>query len=482
MLIPNASVVRGIYESHDYLSYPEMTKALDAALKDPTRPIEVPNNFLNKKAESQGFFSGLLSKIATKWQGAMISLKCALSKEYSVKFNRAVKQIETAYSKKISDISNLAQIIMCSKEPIESTKEIVYKLQGRIKELEESVEEDEMSLKEMIEAKNLIIDDARALLKLQSEPQEDTNFFWKFIGFFTPQKTDPAKALMEEINDIDASFPTGNISEDLIEAYEREQVENSQLLTSIQLKKRHITHVQQLLVKEQELLVEAQALLKKAAAQISKAAQDIERLQLEDYFDEDDLEVPDISLDSAAPMTPKELTPQEKMMEDIGKDISTKTGVKELSTLFKLLLGRFPEDAVKNWNCDDQGKFSLELKQCYQLWIPGGSLPGGAVLLFGDPGSALIKGKLEKNKFTFESGISSYVKVFPLGFISPTLDTIHFQDKTDIALSGAYLGQSETKHKTFTQLKSDWGSKGSMVPTDYPGGYQKFLQDKIAEG
>lgn len=482
MLIPNASVIRRLYESHDYLNHPVMAKALDAAMVNPTAAIEVPNDFLSKKAESSSFFSALLSKISTSFQGALITLKCTFNKDYAAKFDRAVSQIETAYSQKVSDISNLAHIIMCNKEPIESTKEMIYKLQGRIKELEETIKEDKRSLEEMINIKNLVVDDAKALLKLEKKAQEDPGFFWNVVNWFLPQKPDPGKTLIQEIKDMDDSFPTREITEEFIRTYEREQVDNSQLISNIQLKKKHIIHIQELLASEKELLVQAQALLQNAAGHITKATQYIKRLNLEDYFSEEDLEIPDIAVNAEAPAAPKELTPQEIMMQQLSKDISDKTGVKELSTLFKVLLGRFPEDAVKSWKCDDKGNFTLQLKERYQLWIPGGSLPGGAILLFGNPDNGEIKGKLEKNKFSFDSGINSFVKVFPLGFISPTLDTILFHDKTDIALSGSYLGQSDTKHKTFSQLKKDWESNSVVVPPDYAGGYQQFLKDKIAQG
>lgn len=184
MLIPNASVIRSLYESHEYLNHPKMAQALDAAMKTPTAVIEVPSDFLKKKTESSSFFTALLSKISMKCQAAFISLKCAFSKDYATKFNRAVSHVETAYSQKISDISNLAHIIMCNKEPIESTKETIYQLQGRIKELEETIKDDKRSLEEMINIKNLVIDDAKALLKIEKKAQEDPGLFWNVVAWF----------------------------------------------------------------------------------------------------------------------------------------------------------------------------------------------------------------------------------------------------------------------------------------------------------
>lgn len=378
----------------------------------------------------------------------MIHFRCALSPDYSLKRNRAIAQIENAYSKKVSDVSQLAMVIMCNKEPIQKNKELVLDLKGRIKKLREDIEKDKASLEEMIDAKNLIVKDAKILA---ATPKKKPGFFEKIgnlMAKIIPGSGGIGQDLSLEIKENDASFPLENITDELIEAYEKEEYNESTLITNIKLKKKTIEQEEALLAKEEALLLAALSLLTKASEEIRKAAKEVARLQLEDYFSDEDLELPDVAVESAASTPSKELTAKELALQAISSDVAAKTGVKELSTLFKTLIGRLPEDAVTGWTCDASGNFTLKLKECFPVWMPEVSPKGGAVLMLGYNTDGEISGRLTKNTIEFNKGVNSFVKVFPLGFIYPSFESMEFINKTDIAMSGSYLGQKDAKHNT----------------------------------
>lgn len=480
MLIPDVRLVRDRYESQEYLHYPEMQKMLADVMENPAAQIELPSDFLTKKNEHSSLLGSVIGAIKDLCKKALIHFRCAVNPDYSLKRNRAIAQIENAYSQKVSDISQLARVIMCNKEPIQKNKEMVLELKGRIKKLREDMEKDKSSLEEMIDAKNLIVKDAKILAGKQKNEPGFWKSMWHRLAKIIPRAGSKGPDLTLEIKENDASFPLENVTDDLIEAYEKEEYNESTLITNIKLKKKTIEQEEALLAKEEALLQAALSLLTKASEEIKKAAKEVERLQLEDYFSDEDLELPDVAVESAESTPAKELTAKELALQLISSDVAAKTGVKELSTLFKTLIGRLPEDAITSWTCDASGNFTLKLKECFPVWMPEVSPKGGAVLMLGYKTDGEISGRLTKNTIEFNKGVNSFVKVFPLGFIYPSFDSIEFINKIDIAMSGSYLGQKEAKHKTFSQIKKDWESNGVVIDSSHPGGYKGFLEGKIA--
>lgn len=485
MNIPSTSVVRDLYEHNDHHYYPEMEKTIEEAMNHPESPtVEIPDNFLSSKLDKTNFFMEGMRKIKFFFQGLALNTKCLFSASYRKDYERALNKIEIAYSKKYAEISKLANIIMLNREPIEDSKKLVADLNNRVKVLKEEIQTEEEKLIERRAAKDLIVQEARAL-KVEKEHVPTTyETIVNFIAYYNPFGSGVAKGPDHEaaIKELDDSFPFDDLTDSNIEAYQKEEYDRSKLLLQIKQGETGIVEKRQLLEQEEKMLAAVRALLAKPVDKIKTAAAEIQRLHLENFFDDQDLEVPDIAEEKAV-VVPKVLTPQEMQLEAISQDITQKTGNKDLGVLLTTLLKRLPENAITNWQCDAAGNFTLKLNEVHNIWMPEGKLKGGAVIMLGYQKDGEIKGKLERNKVLFESGVNSYVKapIALLGYIDPTFDGIQFNSKIDVQIGGTYMGQTQWKQKTYSALKKDWESNGTYIEKTYPGGYETFLQEKVAQ-
>lgn len=479
MNIPTVSHVHQLYTHNDYHYYPEMEKTIEEAIEHPENPIEIPDDFVSKTLERTNFFMEGVRKVKFFFQGLFAGTKCLFSPDYREKRELALNKIEIAYTKKVAEITRFANIIMLNKEPIEETKKLVTSLNNRLKVLKEEIVSEREKLEERIETKNAIVEEARALKEKKAYQPTLYERIYNYVASFNPYAK-PEEDPSAHIKELDDSFPIDDLTEETLSAYQNETYEGSKLITAIKLGKISIEDKQKLIADEEKTLEAVRGMLKGAALNIQKAASEVERLNLTNYFEEEDLAVPDIAEEGAVSVAQKALTPQEKQLADIGKDIADRTKNKDLATLFTILLKRFPEEAVSNWQCDASGNFTLKLKETQHIWMPEKDPVGGAVLMLGTENGE-IKGKLENNKVNFTSGTKTYVKgPFPMGYIDPTFDGIDFRSKTDVRIGGTYLGVQRWNQKTFSAVKKDWEANGAYIDKNFPGGYQKFLQDKVA--
>ena len=464
-----------------------MEKMLEEVIKNPDTPITIPDDFINKSIQKTNFIFEIIQKIKIFFQKIITNIKYFFSTEYRAHYRLAIKKIKEAYIKKVDTIGRLSNAIICYNERVLSAKLQFETLKTRIKKVEEELKEERATLEERIDTKNLIVSHAKALkLKREQQPstlekiEHEINFFISKI--FNPSPIAADKELEEEVKQIialDASFPIENLTGETIASYENDELDTP-VISNLRERKTLLKCKEEMYSEDQKSLVIVRDILNKGVSSIAKAAQDIIDLNLENFFQDEDLIVPDI-FEEAVNVLPKELTMHEKKLKQIADDIEAFAN-RDLATLILVLFKHFPEDAIKSWKCDKRGLFTLQLKKVYKIWMPGsaGDPIGGAVNMFGYQNDGEVKGSIEKNKIFFTQGVNSFVKIPVLGYITPKFDGIQYHDRTDLRIGGTYLRQTEWKYKNFSQTKKDWENNSVLIPNNYSGGHERFLEEKIS--
>ncbi|CRX38772.1 hypothetical protein [Estrella lausannensis] len=484
MSFSDAHIIEQRYQQNSHYYYPEMKQKIDEVMANPDQPIEIPDNFISKSLDDSNFLFKIIQQIQILFKKFVNNVKCFFSTSYREGYQQAVQKIQKAYSEKLGAISTLSNTIMAKQANILALKNKRAALAPRVSILRQELERDQTSLQEKIDAKNLVVQQAKILKeKKEHQPtkgEQIKNFFTNLFQINQQEKVEPEAI---EIQAQDAEFPLDSIDEEVISLYENEEFSASPLIASIKNGKEGIGIKNAELLKAEGKLAEINALLQKELKSLVDAVQAIEEKKLENFFSDEDMEIPSIEEEivDSTPQPAKELTPQEIKLAAITQDIVGKAACKDLGTLFSLLLKRLPEDALEGWTCDDQGHFTLKLKETYPLWMPENNPKGGAVLLMGYETDGKISGKLEENSILFTKGFNTFVKVPVLGYIAPTFDGILYGSRTDIRMGGTYLGQTQWNTKTFSVIKKDWEQNGQFIDSSYPGGYEKFLEQKIKE-
>lgn len=486
-----ATLIQRRYENNNHFYYPEMEKLLDDVIQDPNITITIPDDFTGKSLQKTNFLISIIQQIKIIFQKIITNLKYFFSTTFRNNYKLAVKKIKEAHIKKVETIGKVSNALKCNKEVIEQTKPQLVTLKGRIKLLEAEIVQEKATLEEKIDAKNLIVDQAKALkVKRETEPtgfqkienearrleNEANAFFRNLFRMEARVQEKQVEKEVEEIAALDPAFPTTELTDDNITAYETENFE-SPVIQDIKARKVTLIQKSELLEEAKAALEQVRTILKSAVDNITKATQEIETLNLENFFEDADLEIPDIS-EEPVEVVAKVLTPKELQLQKINQDIE-KLANKDLATLMTTLLKRFPEDAITSWQCDAEGNYTLQLKNTYKIWMPGNDPVGGAVNIFGFNTNGEVKGKLEKDNLYFTSGVVSYVRVPVFGYIKPSFDGIQYHDRTDIRIGGTYLGQTAWKQKNFSQTKKDWEKNAVVIDDNYEGGYEKFLEEKV---
>lgn len=475
MDMSGTSIIQQRYERNEHYYYPEMQKMISDVIADPNKDINIPDDFISKSLSNTNFLFSIIRRIKIIFQKFCNNVRCFFSGNYREGYKNAVTKIKDAYSTKVATISRISSALMRNKEPIEEAKKKVTALKDKIKLLKEEIPAEQEKLQEKIDAKNLIVHQAKALKeKREYVPTlfERVGTFITTINFWGEKPKVNTEA--DEIKAADPSFPLDDLTEETINAYENEELE-TELINDLKQRKVDVLVKEALLTEEETKLEAIRTLLKNAVENIKAAALEVETNNLENFFQDEDLEIPDITEDDVA-VVAKELTPQEIQHQTICQDFTNKAN-KDLGILFSTLLKRLPEDAVSNWQCDEHGNFALKLKQEYHVWMPEPGLTGGAVLMLGHSKDGEIRGKLENNNLYFHSGMNTFVRVPVLGLIAPNFDGIQYHSRTDIRIGGSYLGQSDWKPKNFIGIKKDWANNGQFI---VDGNYRKFLEDKVA--
>lgn len=485
MSFQNPAIIEQRYQQNSHYYYPEMKAKIEEVMANPDQPIEIPDNFISKSLEDSNFVFKIIQKIQILFQQIFNNVKCFFSSSYREGYKLAVKKIHKAYADKLNTISLLSHRIMASHSVMKEVKAEAASLKERVQKLTMEIRSGEETLQEKIDAKNLVVQQARAL---KEKKEHVPNAKEKFVGFFAalnPFKKGEATVDPEvvEIKALDAGFPVDSVDEETITLYDNEQFDRSHLINSIKSGKSDIATKKELLARTENELAGIKAILQTAEKNWHGALKEIQDKGLENFFDDEDFEVLSIEEETPgmAPATQKELTPQKLKLRDLTNAIVSKAECKDLGTLFSTLLKRLPEDAIAEWKCDEEGNFSLKLKESYSIWMPENNPKGGAVLLLGHETKGEITGKLEKNSILFTKGFNTFVKVPVLGYIAPTFDGILYGSRTDIRMGGTYLGQTQWNTKTFSTIKKDWEQNGFFIDNSYTGGYKKFLEQKIAE-
>lgn len=480
MGISEPNLIQQRYEKNEHFYYPAMQQMIDDVMAKPEEEIAIPDDFIGKSLENTNFLMNIVRSIKILFQKIILNIKCFFSSSYTENYNRAVTKIKDAYEKKISIISKLSEILKKDRQPIEEGKKEVSSLNERIQVLKDELQADKENLQEKIDAKNLIVQQARAL---KEKREHVPTTYEKVAGIFSYLKSFVVKpqgeAEADEIKALDEAFPLNELTDQTIDDYENEEFDASPLITDLKARKIVVANKETQLERDQKKLEEVRNMLKTAVENIQQAANEVERLNLANFFNDDDLAIPDIA-EEAVNVPKKELTPREIQLQTISQDFIRQTENKDLAILFNTLLKRLPEDAITSWQCDDKGNFTLKLNEAYHIWMPDTEVKGGAVIMLGYEKDGEIKGRLEKDNIFFTSGMNSFVKVALLGCIAPTFDGIQYHSRTDIRIGGTYLGQTQWKQKNYTGLKKDWEQNGIFIGKDHPDGYKKFLEDKVA--
>lgn len=485
---PPSTAVKKMYEDNEFFDHPQMEEVFNKAMEDPNAKIEIPDDFVSNTVSEGGFFTDMARKVQFFFQSAAISTKCLLSSEYREKHDQVIDKIEKAYSDKVSHISGVAHHVMISQEAAAKLKKElenpqVSQLNKRITDLKEELQSDHKKLESKLFVKDEIVQDARKLREKKEHLATDGEKFVKFWEDLL--HITQAEPEIVHIQEKDKTDLVSNLTEDNIRRYEKGDYENSILLTEIRSLELAISAIStelQEAVRELARLesknVKNLERFEEHANLVSDAGKEIERKKIGNFFEEDDIKVPEILRNdpSAAAAKVKDLSPREIQLGAMAKDIETKTGSKELATLLTTLIGRFPEDAIVKWDCDSSGNFTLKLKEPSYIWMPGKETAGGAILMFGHGKNGEVKGKLEKNGINFTTGANNYVNGgFPVGYLTTTFDGIKFNSKTDVQVGGTGAGFTRWVKKTFNDIKNDWSSQGTLVTKD---NYINFLEDK----
>lgn len=484
MSFSDAHIIEQRYQQNSHYYYPEMKQKIDEVMANPDQAIEIPDNFISKSLEDSNFLFKIIQQIQILFKKFINNVKCFFSTSYREGYHLAVQKIQKAYSDKLDAISTLSNTIMAKQANIKDLKSKRAPLAPRIAVLKQEVESNQTSLQEKIDAKNLVVQQAKVLKdKKEKEPTKGEKIKNFFTGLFKINQEPKVEPEEVEIKAQDAEFPLDSIDDEVISLYDKEEFTASPLIASIKNGKQGLGIKRAELLEAEGQLAEINALLQKELKSLVDAVQGIEAKKLENFFADEDMEIPSIEDESVtiAPPTPKVLTPEEIKLASVTQDIVEKAACKDLGTLFSTLLKRLPKDAIEEWTCDDSGNFTMKLKETYSVWMPENNPKGGAVLLMGYETDGKITGKLEKNSILFTKGFNTYVKVPVLGYIAPTFDGILYGSRTDIRMGGTYLGQTQWNTKTFSVIKKDWEQNGHFIDSSHPGGYEKFLEQKIKE-
>lgn len=473
------SEIQSHYENNNHFYYPEMEKLLGDVINDPSTEITIPDDFISKSLQKSNFLMNIIQKIKILFQKLITNLKYLFFADYRKNYQYAVAKIKDAYKKKVDTIAKISNLIMRNNEPINPLKKQLTDLKEKIVTLEANIIAEKTTIQEQMDVKNLIISQARALkTKREAEPTTFEKVGKFFTNMFKVEPKKEAEAEAIEISELDPSFPTNNLNEATIAAYENETFDASPLIQELKQRKISLVDKESLLEQEKIKLQTVRTILTDCVNNISLAIKQVKfELNLENFFEDADLIIPDIS-ETTVLIAKKELTPKEVQLQTISNDIE-KFVNKDLAILMTVLLKRLPEDAITSWKCDDQGKFTLQLKEEYRIWMPGDDPVGGAVNIFGYETNGKVEGRLCKDNVYFDTGVNSFVKISVLGFIYPSFDGIQYNNRTDIRIGGTYLGQTQWKQKNFATTKKDWESKAVVIDANYPGGIKAFLEEKI---
>jgi hypothetical protein len=316
----------------------------------------------------------------------------------------------------------------------------------------------------------------KTLLEFKKLPKP--NFVESYLKFMrNPENEKKAHELEEQIQqkqnaikDLEEQLQKEEIPIDEIEQLKTQLIDlNDQLMQerfSLTKKKQLLVEKKELLEKQEKLKndlnkIEQECLdlslktggfsdSKPAAVKPAKTLPEIEQSQIQKPVSIQKVETP-----------PAALSHKEKMFQDVGERIHP-----DIQKLWTGLFALFDLDIVKNWQCDAQGNFTLELKQPMKLWVPstdektGKRDPSsGVVLLLGtdDNGKATrVFGKLDKAKkdMNFKQGFHIFLKpdqaAAKQGYVS--LTNLTYNSAQDITFT------------TKKDLKKDYGQPGWTNP------------------
>lgn len=476
MSLLDASLIQQRYEQNEYFYYPEMEKLIDNVVSDPTVEIVIPDDFATKSLETSNILLCIVQKIKIFFKKFFKNCVFFFSSTRSTEYNLAIKKIQDAYCSKVAVITRLRDSLIGAKNAHDSVVQKIAPLKRKIHRLEKQAQTENDRLQENIDTKNLIVQQARELYAKRNKPPEadqpKKSLFSKLAKALTTNKKLEPEA--RAIKELDPSFPLENLTDDFINDYdneESEEINQSPFIQELKASKAQVLSIQDNLTAKQQKLEKLLNEEGEALENLKKTTEEIKTLDLENYFNEADLTA------SALPaqVSDEELTAKEIILTALRKDIKSKTHNTDLATLYATLISRLPENAITRWNCDPNGNFTLILNKPYRIWVPEADYQGGVILLLGPE----IKGHLEFNKILFSAGMSNYVKVLLIGYIEPTIIGIDFRSKLDVQIGGTYLMSTQWNKRTYSSLKKDWGHNGIVIGDDYPGGYQKYLENEI---
>ena len=470
------------FHNNDHFFYPKLVKTLHEAIDHPEQELILSDDILKDESDQIGLLFYLIDRIRIFALKIWTNIKYFFSASYRKSFDAAAKRISEAYNKKMQRIAQVTQELTRARLELKETTQNKAGTKFRILEIKARIS----SIQDKIDArqttKDQIVDKAKDLISIKKEQAKPKSYYTRFINFIYTPVPEPVRPEVQEIAEMDPDFPLDTLDDNFLGSYEREEGDSPFIRTIRELRRDKRTAEGELIKAEEKLSsesVKVQLAFNRVVATLKK----IETECFENYFSVDELEPPAAEVDNsentqrADPVT---ISPYQALMRKISTAIKEKTNCQELSILYHALLNRLPQEAIEDFRVSDNGGFTIKLRKQQGFWQPSKSMVGGAVILLGDEENHEIKGTFSDKKISFERGMHFYVKQSLLGYILTKTEGIDFQSRLEVKIGGTYMGQTLWKGKTFKKLRFSWENKGEVVPENYPGGYDAFLRNKVA--
>lgn len=470
------------FHNNDHFFYPKLVKTLHEAIDNPEQELVLADDILKEESDQIGLLFYLIDRIRIFALRIWTNIKYFFSASYRQSFDATAKRISDAYNKKMQRIAQVTQELTKARLELKETTQNKAAAKSRILEIKARIS----SIQEKIDArqttKNQIVDKAKDLISIKKEQAKPQSYYTRFINFIYAPVPEPARPEVQEINEMDPDFPLDTLDDNFLGSYEREEGETPFIRTIRELRRDKRTADGELLKAEERLNNESGKVLV-AFNRVLATLKKIETECFENYFTVDELESPVAETDSPEAIQrakPATISPYQALMGKISTAIKDKTNCQELSILYHALLNRLPQETIEDFRVGEGGEFTIKLRKQQGFWQPSKSMIGGAVILLGDEVNHEIKGRFSDKKITFDKGMHFYVKQSFLGYILTKTEGIDFQSRLEVKIGGTYMGQTLWKGKTFKKLRFSWENKGEVVPENYPGGYDAFLRNRVA--